>query len=404
MNVLIWRGFVPAFREGLTFSTLEVRGVGGTEAQALLHAANLQALGHRVQVLGLTPESVTEQEIEFVGSSSQESQAAAIREGRISPPAVVFLEGAYHGAEWLRATFPSAKIVHVGQNIDRHAAGRALAQAPHVDRFAFVSVGHFADYCIRRPDLRHKFALVRNAVAWEAFHSQVPRATVAEKVVWVGSWQKKGLRTWFEVMARLLADRPETSWTLCGPQYSSEEAALPRHLYAGLSLPWDRIRVVSLPPRHLLSEIASARAVIASLGDETAGISTLDAHAMGRPVITGNDIVYKFVNPDGTGLRVSRRGDAYDALSFLMSNPEAGDHLGAAGRAFVRSEYSAVNQKQDLQSLVHVLTGGSRWGDVPSYPAPTKWAEWSGNFWETARRRWRRLIAVASGSESFRRL
>ncbi len=395
--MLIWRGFVPAFREGLTFSTLEVRGVGGTEAQSLLHAANLTSLGHKVQVLGLTPESLTEQGVDFVGASSQESQAAAIREGGIRPPSVVFMEGAYHGAEWLKATFPSAKIVHVGQNIDRHAAVRALAQAPFVDRFAFVSIGHFADYCVRRPDLRHKFALVRNAVAWEAFHSRVPQATVTDKVVWVGSWQKKGLRIWFEVMAKLLADRPETSWTLCGPQYSSDQAALPRHLFAGLSLPWDRIRVASLPLRELLGEIAGARAVIASLGDETAGISTLDAHAMGRPVITGNDVVYKFVNPDGTGLRVSRRNEAYDALAFLMENPDAGDQLGSAGQAFVRRECSEVNQKQDLQSLIEVVTGGDQGGDVPSYLAPTKWAEWSGNIWETARRRLCRLRDVARG-------
>jgi hypothetical protein len=153
--------------------------------------------------------------------------------------------------------------------------------------------------------------------------------------------------------------------------------------------------VLSLPLRELLGEIASARAVIASLGDETAGISTLDAHAMGRPVITGNDVVYKFVNPDGTGLRVSGRNDAYDALAFLMENPGAGDQLGRAGQDFVRREYSEVNQKQDLQSLIEVLTGRDQGGDVPSYPAATKWSEWSGNIAETARRRWHRFLAMA---------
>jgi glycosyltransferase involved in cell wall biosynthesis len=308
---------------------------------------------------------------------------------------VVLLEGAYHAAEWLRATFPSAKIVHVGQNIDRHAAGPALNQAAHVDRFAFVSLGHYADYCVRRPELRHKFALVRNAISWERYHSRVSPAPIGDKVVWVGSWQKKGLRTWFEVMAKTLQHRQNTVWTLCGPQYSSDEAPLPRHLFAGLTLPWDRIRVVSLPLRKLLSEIASARVILASLGDETAGISTLDAHAMGRPVITGNDVVYKFVNPDGTGVRVSRRNEAYDAITFLMENPDVGDRMGAAGRAFVRGEYSELNQRQDLKVLFDVLLANPHPEGVPHYPAPSVRAEWCGNIWETARRRWCRLKHLA---------
>lgn len=355
LSILLWRGWKPAFHEGLAFSTISETGVGGTEMQMLWHAAHLVQLGHRVQLIGVGPKSFVDRGVEFIGANTQDEQVQAIRRGEVRPPDIVFLEGAYHAARFFREMFPQARIVHVGQNIDVGADRKAFAQQAWVDVYAFVGVGHLADYASRYPGIRGKFALVRNAIPWREFHSQVAPQPVADKVVWVGSWNKKGLRTWCEVMSDLMKDRPTLTWSLCGPKYGTREPAIPAHLTAGLALPSARTTVGCLPLPKLLEEISSARVVIVSLGNECGPGSVLDAHAMARPVISGNDMVYTFSNPYGTGLRVSNRAEGRDALAHLLDMPDAGDVLGRAGTEFVLREYHEDQQREDLRQLIAFL-------------------------------------------------
>jgi hypothetical protein len=161
-------------------------------------------------------------------------------------------------------------------------------------------------------------------------------------------------------MADILRDRPRLTWSLFGPKYGTTEHPLPRHLTAGLILPANRMTVASLPLARMLEEISSARVVVVSLGNECGPGSVLDAHAMGRPVVSGNDMVYAFSNPYGTGLRVSTRPEAQAAVEHLLDNPYAADRLGQAGRDFVLREYHEDQQREDLREVVEFLQFDAR--------------------------------------------
>ena len=391
MNVLLWRGWRPAFDEGVTYTTLHGRGIGGTEMQMLWHAQHLAAAGHRVQILGATCGDVLERGVDFIGASDQADQAAAISGGRVSPPDLILLEGAYHAACSLRECFPGAVIVHVGQNIDANSDRAAFAQARYIDLYAFVGLGHFADYCARWPQLRHKFIVLRNAVPWQEFHGRVPRMDIEDKVTWVGSWTKKGLRTWCKVMEEVFPRRPNLSWLLCGPAYESAEPAMPRHLMRGLDLPRNRISCTTLPLPALLREIAASRVVLVSFGNECGPGSILDAHAMARPTISGNDMVYKFANPEGTGLRASTVAEARGCLEFLLDQPAIADAFGQAGRRLVLDEYHEDRQKNDLDRLVAYVASGVVPHPITLNPACHRWQEQLEDLCERGARWWRKV-------------
>lgn len=393
MNILLWRGWRPAFTDGVTFSRVHDRGIGGTEMQMLWHAQHLVAEGHRVQVLGATHADVDERGVDFVGAADRAAQEAAIARGRIVRPELVLLEGAFHAASFFKDRFTGVGVVHVGQNIDVHADRSAFAQSRHVDLYAFVGIGHLADYCSRRPDLRHKFVLVRNAVPWREFHGRVAAAAAEEKVTWVGGWTKKGLRVWCRVLAAVLRERPSLRWVLCGPAYGSQQPAVPRHLTWGLDLPSDRVTCKTLPLPALLHELATSRAVTVSLGNECGPGSILDAHAMGRPAISGNDVVYKFSNPEGTGLRVTSVAEARRCLDFLLDNPSQGDAMGTAARRFVQSEYHEDRQRQDLTQLIDYVRSGIIHEPVGSMAACPRWHERLHDLLDKGSRRWRRWRA-----------
>jgi glycosyltransferase involved in cell wall biosynthesis len=396
IRALLWRSWAPAFVDGLRYSSLKTVGVGGTELQLLWHAQHLTEMGCDVQVLGTTPEDIFEEGVDFIGAKSRLDQERLVQWGRIVPPDIIFLEGAFHAAQWFRSIFPRAFIVHVGQNIDVNADVRAFGVARHVDAFAFVGIGHFADYCGRFPALRHKFLLLRNAVAWNRFHQHVPPQKVTDQVAWVGSWDKKGLRTWFCVMEKIMADFPQVSWALCGPAYKSGANHFPAHLRHGLTLPNARIRVQSLPLPDMLVQVARSRIVLVSLGNECGPGSILDAHAMGRPVVSGNDMVYKFSNPDGTGFRVSNAREAQQAVSCLLHDPTLCDQLGKAGRAFVLQEYSDRNQRHDLQAILGLAAINGRMQRAGVLIGTSKWQERLADIRDKVGRKWRQARAKRS--------
>lgn len=391
MNVLLWRGWRPSFAEGVTFSHLDAVGIGGTEMQMLWHAQHLVAGGHHVQILGAAPVDTRERGVDFVGAVDRAAQDAAMRSGRVVRPDLVLLEGAYHAAEALKDRYPGVPIVHVGQNIDSLADRSAFAQARHVDLYAFVGLGHYADYCSRWPGLRHKFVLLRNAVPWREFHGRITPGPVEDKVAWVGAWTKKGLRTWFEVMEAVLRGRPTLRWVLFGPAYGSGAPVVPAHLLQGLRLPGDRVTCTSLPLEPLLRELAGCRAVLVSFGNECGPGSILDAHAMGRPVISGNDMVYKFANPEGTGLRAGSGPEARRCVDLLLDDHAAGDAMGRAGRRFVQAEYHEDRQREDLDRIVDYVGSGMVGRDVTLHRGRARWEERTRDLVDKAARRWRSL-------------
>jgi glycosyltransferase involved in cell wall biosynthesis len=352
MDILLWRTWTPLYAYSATFSSLETHGIGGTCSQLLWHARGLVALGHSVQVLGTSREDVKEEGVEFLGATDQASQERLILSGRVIPPRVIFLEGAFSGAPFLKKHFPEASVVHVGQNIDRYGAEKAWKMAPWIDLYALVSPGQLAQCNVAKPGWRHKFVLLRNVVPWEQLYKDLKPEPIEEKVVWIGAWTKKGLRAWSETMAQIMADFPNLRWELYGPSHGAHVGGMPSHLFMGLDLPMNRVMVLNAPLPQLAKAIATARVVLVSLGNETACISALDGHAAGRPVLSGNDMVFKYNNPDGTGIRVFRSAERYKALTYLLNNPSVCNAMGAAGRAFVAAERTERNQAQDLSAIL----------------------------------------------------
>lgn len=393
MNVLLWRQWCPQYDYPAAFSALEAQSIGGTCAQLLWHAEALVALRHRVQVLGATHADVTEHEVDFVGAANRSAQEDAISSGRVRTPDVIMLEGAFAAAQMLRGRFPGAKIVHVGQNIDRYGTRAALKVKPFVDLYALVSPGHLALNCVRFPQIRHKFALLRNIVPWERFHGGIEPQPVEDRIVWVGAWGKKGLRQWAETMETVLADFPSYRWSLFGPSHGAQATGgMPAHLLKGLDLPSDRVEIRSLPLRPLLEEMGRARIVLVSLGNETACISALDAHAMGRPVVSGNDMIFKYVNPEGTGIRVTTARERYDAIRVLIQDAELGDELGVAGKQLIRSDYTEANQRADLARILSYLEIRDRLGAASANPPPDRFIENLSYFEDRVRRKARSLF------------
>ena len=353
MNILLWRAWEPLYSFPATFSSLREYSIGGTCSQLLWHARNLTELGHHVQVLGASKEYIKEECVEFLGAPDKKTQHEIISGTYIRRPDVIVLEGGFDAAPLLRQKFPDAYIILVGQNIDRYGAQTALKMESFIDQFAFVSPGSLSYYCIHSPHLIHKFCLLRNIVPWESIYKDLQLGPIEEKVAWVGAWTKKGLRAWSETMAVVMDEFPKLRWELYGPSHGSHlGSGLPSHIFSGLDLPLDRIVVNDYPMPLLAQALASATVVLVSLGNETACISALDGHAVARPVLSGNDLIFKFNNPDGTGIRVFRRKERYQALSFLLRNSKICDSMGVAGREFIASERSEHNQRQDLSVIL----------------------------------------------------
>jgi len=351
-------------------------------------------MGHGVQVLGATGSDVVEEQVEFIGSTRQSDQERIVASGRVRSPDVICLEGAFAAAEWFKFVFPKAKIVHIGQNIDRLGAAKAFSLEKVMDVYAFVGPGQLANYCVQYPKLRHKFILIRNIVPWNWLYKHATPNQAEDHIAWVGAWGKKGLRQWAETMQQVLLEYPSYRWTLCGPCYGPRtRMEIPPHILKGLKFLEGQIALESAPLIPLARIISSARIVLVSLGNECGPISTLDAHAMGRPVLSGNDMVYKYSNPEGTGIRVTTARERYETLVRLIKDPELCGRLGARGKEFVLSDYIEQNQRNDLSQALGYLRIKDDLDFAKEYRPPSEAFEWVRNVSDKVKRK---ILALGS--------
>ncbi len=355
----------------------------------LSHARLLREDGHSIQVLGATPEDRSELGIEFVGSRCRTDQERLLHSEKIDRPDLILLEGAHSGAPLFRELFPRSCIVHVGQNIDHYGTKAALRQSESIDYYAAVGVGQHALLATRFPAIRQKLVMLRNCVPQTAFAQQAVSPVEPGLVLWVGNWNKAGLRKWTEVMARVLSRMPRVRWILAGPSYGLENN-LPDHLGAGLSIPKDRVEYVSVPPSRMPELISRAQVVLTSLGNECGPISILDAHAAGRPTISGTDLVYFYANPPGIGLRVRQLAGMERALTCLLESPSLCDRLGRAGRKFVIDNYTEHQQRTDLNAIMELASLRLDGFDVRGEKACDYWGDRIDLIEEKVRRRARR--------------
>jgi len=372
LNLLLWRGWRPSYAFPATFSCLDSQAIGGTCCQLLWHARALAQMGHRVQVLGMTSTNVTEEGIEFLGASDRPGQEKLLSSSTVAKPDVIFLEGSFDGASFLKTMFPGIKTVHIGQNLDRYGTSRAFDYSQWIDLYAMVGIGQLANYSVRYPRLRHKFCLIRNIVPLNSIYQELRPLSELHKVVWVGNWRKKGLRQWAETMEKVMRRHPSVRWVLCVPKHGMTDQSLPRYIFAGLQIPRENVSIVHLPLAFLARELGSAQVVLVSLGNECGPISILDAHAMGRPVLSGNDVVYKFANPEGTGIRVTTAVERYNALCSLLERVSLCDSLGKMGRQFVTMHYSEEKQRDDIVRVLQYLRIYDELGTLTAHRAPSE--------------------------------
>lgn len=391
----LWRAWEPLYDFPAVFSVIDKEPIGGTCSQLLWHARHLVEAGHRVQVLGVSPHDILEEGVEFVGAKDRAAQEAAVRSGKVREPFAVLLEGGFAGAPFFREQFPGAAIVQIGQNIDRWGRRRVFDLDRFIDVYALVSPGQLALYSVREPRLRHKLVMVRNAVPWRRLHSKIQAVGEEDRLAWVGAWTKKGLREWGLAMQRILGEYPQWRWELFGPKYGRTAADIPTDVFAGVNLPRDRVSTSSLPMPRLLSALAAAKIVGVSLGNESGPSSALDAHAMGKPVVSGNDVIYSYVNPTSTGLRASDAGEIYSAVKTLVESAPLRARLGAAGRDFVRRQFSEVSQQADLENLIDHIEATRAVGAPASCRGTSERQEAWGDIAAILRRKASRVMALS---------
>ena len=351
-TVVMLRSWQP-LAVGGTYSASAGKGLGGTDSQLLLHSAELKDLGYKVTVLGVTSETVEECGVTFQGARSAEETLKWLRgaQDRI----VAIFVNPRRWIERLKDVAPGTVVVQVCQN------GPFLELAKHIDIFAMASTGQMALYCVREPRHRGKFMLLPNAVAWDSVYGGLDDIAQRNQIVWVGAYEKQGLRRWGKAMSGVMQTRTELVWKLYAPCYSITDRLQRPAALAGLSLQWDRMELGNLPIDKLAVEIASSKMLLASLGGEDGGITYLDGHAAGVPVLSGDDIMAKYWNPEGTGLRCTTWQECQRAIEFVVDNPAAAATMGANGRSWVKESFSEGYQAECLRQIMSVVNMEARW-------------------------------------------
>jgi glycosyltransferase involved in cell wall biosynthesis len=331
-----------------TFLTIREKGVGGTELQLLLHARALRDLGHNVTVVGVTMYDTVEEEILFQGSKGKQNLLEVLKENHRDTD-VVFTNVAV-GLSDLMAVLPKAKIVQVCQN------GPCFDADKYIDLYAFVGHGQFCYYAVKFKKYRQKFMMLPNVPPWHTLYSGIEDVTKKDQIIWVGSFSKQGLRRWAKAMKTIMTRYKTLKWVLCGPSYDTEHGSRLLDAFLGIDLPIDRLTFKNLTLPELALEIKRSKIMLASLGGEDGPVSYLEGHAVGVPVLCGDDIIGKHNNPEGLGLRCTTTSECEEAIEFLLANPEVCQAMGVMGRKWIIENMTEKQQKGYIEQLLAYLS------------------------------------------------
>lgn len=343
LRILMFRSWEP-LPYFATFSQLLKTGVGATESQLLLHVRALRQLGHEVRVLGVTKEDVFEEDTLFRGAADK-NEIRAILAKEYANTEVVFTNVTDDAAE-LRSLMPKAAIVQVCQNGPRFEADR------WIDVYGCVSDAQIAYYATKHKCYRHKFMLLPNVPPWHTYYESIEPAEKLNQIIWVGGFTKQGLRRYGKAVAPLLRSDPSLKWVFCGPSYTSLASGHMPSALTGLDLPQEQVTFKNLPLQELAGEICRSKVLLASLGGEDAGVAYLDGHALGVPVICGDDIFGKYANPEGMGLRCTTVKECREAIEFLLANPALAARMGQVGKQWIAE---SMNENRQARCLEHIL-------------------------------------------------
>jgi glycosyltransferase involved in cell wall biosynthesis len=154
--------------------------------------------------------------------------------------------------------------------------------------------------------------------------------------------RRKGHAVLLEAARRLGSTVPPVRYVFCGEGGEREALA------AAAEPLGDRVRFAGFQ-RDVAACLAAADIVALPSLHEGLGVAALEAMAAGQPVVASRvGGLAEVVIPDETGLLVPREDPAAlaAALSRLIGDPVARARLGAAGRARVLADYSAVRMAE----------------------------------------------------------
>lgn len=353
MKIIFFRNWVHSPGFG-SFSDLPVRGIGGTEFQLLLHARAFLRRGHEVVIAGITSDDREEEGATLIGAPSKDRLAERL--SRSAQDADVVLINSTDDLPLLRRCAPKATFVQVCQN------GPHFHRDGAIDLYAFVGPGQLAYYSARFRDYRHKFVPLFNVPPIRSVYQHIEDAPKRDQVIWVGALEKQGFRRWATAMERILAQHSSLKWIVCAPNYSRllSGSSFPA-LIADLHLPKDRVHFKNLPLRELAGEIKQSKLLMASLGGEDGPVSYLDGHALGVPVLCGDDIIGLYANPPGVGIRCTTTEDCYNALHYLLTAPDLAEEMGSLGKKWV-SNYNEELQADQIDYILNLTSLMRKYG------------------------------------------
>ncbi|MBI4681147.1 MAG: hypothetical protein HY753_08125 [Nitrospirae bacterium] len=371
MRILILRAWnvVPY---SATFSTIHKIGVGGTELQLLMHARAFRELGHEVEVMGVTREDVVEEGIIFKGTGGKEHLLGLLKEKYVDTD-IVFTN-VKDGLSELRMIMPTASIIEVCQN------GPHFYNDEYIDIYAFVGYGQFAYYTAKFKKYRHKFMMLPNIPPYYKMYSKSESVAKEDQIIWIGSVNKQGFRRWAKAMQEIMRWNETIKWVICCPSYDqTTNSRLPSALF-NIDLPFERIAFKSMPLSELALEIKRSRIVLASLGGEDGPVSYLDGHALGVPVLCGNDIYGKFYNPEGIGLRCTTVSECVKAIKFLLENPDICETMGKMGIKWIMNNTTENHQEACIEQIISYVMLKRRF-NIPEKSSIQSDKKFSLRFW-----------------------
>ncbi len=276
---------IAFYTRGTAFdgSTIDKRGLGGSESALLYIARELSRRGHKVNVFCTCDEPGEYEGIEYRGAEDFLPYCDS------QPQDVCVFSRLY---EPLVQAKGRVKILWLHDIADSKYYTEALpALDPHVARYFTISAWQQGGYINRFGFDASRFYLTRNGVDPGLFAATVPRNR--NKLIYINT-PFRGLDVLVKLFPLLRQAAPDlelhlyTGMSLYGAQFAEWEEQLRRLYDYARSLPGVHLRE-PLPKAELAKELLSSRlALYPSHFSECCSIASLECQAAGVPMITSD--------------------------------------------------------------------------------------------------------------------
>jgi len=314
----------------------------------LRHANYLVELENEVTIIGVSNVDEYENGVFFKGCATK-SDVQEYLKLKFDQFDIIFIN-IKEDLNILKFYMPHSRIIEVCQN------GPHFNNDKFIDIYAFVGYGQFAFYSVKYKRYRNKFMMLPNVSVLDHYGDEINGIEETEQIIWVGGLNKQGLRRWGNAMSKILEIYPDLIWKLCIPSYDLPKNKELPIIFSGLNLPQDRLIIQNLNSQELAKEIKKSKILLTSLGGEDGPSAYLDGHALGIPVLSADDIIGKFSNPEGTGIRCTSKKDCYNAINYLLQNKDVRIQLGKNGKKWYENNYPINLQNHLLEQIIQYLS------------------------------------------------